>query len=313
MAEDVRVPGKGWYVFAGAVALAGVIAMAALIAWFVLTLDKGAQFLVPGRHTVELDKPGKYLVWNDYRTVFQGRSYDESEKLPPGVRISVLDKAGGRALAVSASHGATSSIGDTRSVSVSQFVIERPGSYEIVVEGDFPPRVFSASRDFLFGMLGVIFGAFALIFGGFGVAIAIAVWVFIKREEGLGAARRAAAAATAAPGAAAAAPSHEQSLKNITAIVYGLQLASFLVGITIIAAVIVNYVKRKDVEGTWLESHFRWQIRTFWYSLLWLGVGLASLILLIGFFVLMASAVWLLYRAIKGWIALEEGKPMYSS
>jgi len=313
MSEAARIPGKGWYVFAGAVALAGVIAMAALIAWFVLTLDKGVQFLGPGRHTVELDKPGKYLVWNDYRTVFRGRSYDESEKLPPGVRISVLDKASSQALAVSASHGTTSSIGNTSSVSVSQFVIERPGSYEIVVEGDFPPRVFSASRDFLFSLLGVIFGAFALIFGGFGAAIGIAAWAFIKREEGRGAAKRTDATVAAAPGAAAGAPSREQSLKNITAIVYGLQLASFLAGITIIAAVIINYVKRKDVEGTWLESHFRWQIRTFWYSLLWLGVGLASLVVLIGFFVLMASAVWLLYRAIKGWVALSENKPMYSS
>ncbi|HET9405585.1 MAG TPA: hypothetical protein VFO57_13490 [Burkholderiales bacterium] len=308
MAGDARVPGKGWYWLAGAVALAGVVAMAALIAWFVLTLDKGAQFLAPGRHAVRLDRPGTYLVWNDYRTVFQGRSYDESEKLPSGVRISVLDRAGGRSLEVSASLGATSSIGDTHSVSVSQFVIERPGSYEIAVEGDFPQRVFSVSRNFVPGLLWTIFGAFALLFGGFGVATAIAAWAFIKREDRQGAGR---VQAAAVPDAPAGAPAREQSLKNIAAIVYGLQLASFLVGITIIAAVIVNYVKRGEVEGTWLESHFRWQIRTFWYSLLWFGIGLASLIVVIGFFVLMAAAIWLLYRAVKGWVALEEGKAMY--
>jgi uncharacterized membrane protein len=93
-------------------------------------------------------------------------------------------------------------------------------------------------------------------------------------------------------------------------IVYVLQIASIIVGITLIAAVIINTLKRKDVEGTWLESHFRWQIRTFWYSLLWFGVGLALLVVVIGLFVLMALAMWLLYRAIKGWLELEEGKAM---
>jgi uncharacterized membrane protein len=306
MAEGARVPGRGWYIFAGAVALAGAVAMAALITWYVLALEPGVQFLGPGRHILELDRPGKYLVWNDYRTVFQGRNYDESEKLPPGLRISVLDKAGGQALTVTASYGGTSTIGDSSSVSVSQFEIAQPGRYEIVVEGDFPRRVFSVGRDFIPGLFGVIAGAFALIFGGFGAATGIVAWAFIKREE---AQRR---AQPAAPNAGQVAAVGERSLKNLTAIVYGLQLASFLVGFTIIAAIIINYVKRRDVEGTWLESHFRWQIRTFWYSLLWLGVGLATAIVLIGFFVLMASAVWLLYRAIKGWIALEDGKPMTS-
>jgi uncharacterized membrane protein len=306
MVEAARVPGRGWYLVAGAVALAGVVAMAALIAWYVLTLEPGVQFLGPGRHTLELGRPGKYLVWNDYRTVFQGRSYDASERLPPGVRIGVLDKAGGQALTVTSGHGGTSTTGDSSSVAVSQFEIAHPGSYEVVVEGDFPQRVFSVGRDFIPGLLGVIGGAFALIFGGFGAATGIVAWVFIKREE---AQRR---AQPAVPNAGQGVAASERSLKNLTAIVYGLQLASFLVGFTIIAAIIVNYVKRRDVEGTWLESHFRWQIRTFWYSLLWLGVGLATAIVLIGFFVLMASAVWLLYRAIKGWIALEDGKPMTS-
>jgi uncharacterized membrane protein len=297
------VPGKGWYVFAGVVALAGVVAMAALIAWFVLTLDRGEQFLVPGRHVLALDRPGKYLVWNDYRTVFQGRSFDAPEKLPAGVRVSVFDKTGGPAPKVSGAHGSTSSYGDNNSVALYQFEIERPGRYEIVVEGDFSPRVFSASRDFIPGLLWTIFGSFALIFGGFGLATVIAAWVFIRREEGLAPAETA--------GVPAAAPERERSLKQITAIVYGLQLASFVVGFTIIAAVIVNYIKRRDVEGTWLESHFRWQIRTFWYSLLWFGIGLATLVVVIGFFVLMASALWVLYRAIKGWVALEDRKPMY--
>ena len=65
---------------------------------------------------------------------------------------------------------------------------------------------------------------------------------------------------------------HLQSLRTITMVVYGLQAAAFLFGITALVAIIVNNVKKDDVLGTWLESHFRWQIRTFWYGLLWAGL-----------------------------------------
>src|SRR5258708_37912857 len=77
------------------------------------------------------------------------------------------------------------------------------------------------------------------------------------------------------------------SLKNLTTIVYALQAASFFFGITWIVAVVINYVKREEVAGTWLESHFRWQIRSLWVGLLWglvgwrLLVGLAGVISLV--------------------------------
>src|SRR3989344_7847088 len=64
-----------------------------------------------------------------------------------------------------------------------------------------------------------------------------------------------------------------QSLKNIATAVYALQAASFLLLITYFIAVMLNYIKRDDARGTWLESHFRWQIRTFWFGLLWLALG----------------------------------------
>ncbi len=305
-------PGKGWYAAAGAVAVATVAAVVALVAWFVLTLDQGEQFIGPGRHTATFTTPGSYIVWNDYRTVFGGRSYDESEKLPSGVQVTVRDADGGQPLAVSPSLNMSSDMGKASRRSIASFEIKHPGRYEIVVDGDFPARVFSASKDFLFSLLAVIFGALALLFLGFGVAIGILCWVFIKRE----AARAPATGATRAVGATAPAgapvglDADTKANKDITRIVYILQLVSLAAGITFIAAVILNYVKRKDVEGTWLESHFRWQIRTFWYCLLWTFVGLATLLILIGFFVLIANVIWMLYRAIKGLSHLEENKPM---
>jgi uncharacterized membrane protein len=74
----------------------------------------------------------------------------------------------------------------------------------------------------------------------------------------------------------------------------------------------MNYVKRDDVAGTFLESHFRWQIRTFWFAMLWSVVGVASLFVFVGFFVLGANLLWFIYRVVKGWINLNDGKAMYA-
>jgi len=104
----------------------------------------------------------------------------------------------------------------------------------------------------------------------------------------------------------------EASARQITAIVYALQAASLLIGITMIAAVIVNYIKRDDVRGTWLESHFRWQIRTFWFSLLWSVIGLALAFVAVGYLILLADAIWVIYRVARGWLRLADGKPMYA-
>ncbi len=106
-------------------------------------------------------------------------------------------------------------------------------------------------------------------------------------------------------------PDDPRSASNITMVVYGLQAATFLTVITLIAAVIVNYVKKDDVRGTWLESHFRWQIRTFWYSLLWSILGAVTYILIIGHFILLATVIWFIYRVARGWMRLIEKKPMY--
>ena len=61
--------------------------------------------------------------------------------------------------------------------------------------------------------------------------------------------------------------------QNLTQLVYLLQALGFLIGITWLVAVVINYVKLDDVRGTWMESHFRWQIRTFWFGLLLGGAG----------------------------------------
>ena len=102
----------------------------------------------------------------------------------------------------------------------------------------------------------------------------------------------------------------EAALVRLATIVYALQAACFFVGLTLFAAVIVNYVRRDDARGTWLESHFRWQIRTFWFTLLWTVIGALTALFLVGWFILGAAALWLIYRVIKGWLLLSEKRPI---
>ena len=102
----------------------------------------------------------------------------------------------------------------------------------------------------------------------------------------------------------------EQSNKTMTTFVYAMQVAAFFIGITFIIGVIINYVKKDDVRGTWLESHFRWQIKTFWFSLLWTVIGIATVIFVVGYFILLANTIWVIYRIIKGWTRLSDNKEM---
>ena len=100
-------------------------------------------------------------------------------------------------------------------------------------------------------------------------------------------------------------------LRTITQVVYALQALSFFFGITALVGLIINYVKRDDAAGTVFESHFDWQIRTFWWGLLW-GVlgGILILALGLGFVVLFVAWIWAIYRVVKGWLKLTEGRPV---
>jgi uncharacterized membrane protein len=103
----------------------------------------------------------------------------------------------------------------------------------------------------------------------------------------------------------------ECRLRTLTHVVYALQALGFLTLVTPVVGVVINYVKREDAAGTFYDSHFRWQIRTFWWSLLWSALGAITLLILIGNLILLAVAVWYIYRIVKGWLRLGENKPMY--
>jgi len=93
-------------------------------------------------------------------------------------------------------------------------------------------------------------------------------------------------------------------------------VGSFLGSLPSIAAVVLNYVKRSDARGTWVASHYTWQIRTFWYAVLWMVLAAILVFTLIGIPFAVAVfgvvTVWLVYRIVRGWLRLRDRLPMYA-
>jgi len=132
--------------------------------------------------------------------------------------------------------------------------------------------------------------------------------------------------------ATASATRPDESLVSYTHAIYALHALSVLIGLTSpativgsfvfglpsILAVILNYARRSEVRGTYLEAHFRWQIRTFWFAVLWMCVAAVvslPLVLALGlgiFTFFLAAAIvgaWVIYRVVRGWLALRDGRP----
>lgn len=105
----------------------------------------------------------------------------------------------------------------------------------------------------------------------------------------------------------------DQLLKNYVLAIYALQAASFIFGVTYFLAPCLIYWKRKDAQGTWLESHLRWQFNSFWYSLLGLAIGLVTMELALGVAILGITAIWFIYRIGQGWTRFSRGQGIVNS
>jgi uncharacterized membrane protein len=131
------------------------------------------------------------------------------------------------------------------------------------------------------------------------------------------------------PQPSAAAASVDQSLLSYTHVMYALHSLAVLIGVTTfhtivgsfiggipsIVAVVMNYARRSATRGTYLESHFRWQLRTFWFAVLWACVSVLVMLTIIGIVAglvgLGALTIWIIYRLLRGWLALRDKRPMY--
>ena len=121
-------------------------------------------------------------------------------------------------------------------------------------------------------------------------------------------------------------PGSEEGLVAWTHVIYALHAVSVLSGmltpVTIVSAfatgwpsiiaVILNYIKRDEARGTFLESHFRWQIRTFWFTLMWLCIIVLFWLTLLGIPISIGMSagvgIWVLYRVLRGWLTLQKRK-----
>jgi uncharacterized membrane protein len=126
----------------------------------------------------------------------------------------------------------------------------------------------------------------------------------------------------------AAAAAVDESLRSYTHVMYALHSLAVLIGVTTfhtivgsfvgslpsIVAVVMNYVRRSAARGTFLESHFRWQLRTFWFAVLWACLAWVAFFTVIGIpaalLGLLALAIWIVYRLARGWLTLRDGKPL---
>lgn len=131
------------------------------------------------------------------------------------------------------------------------------------------------------------------------------------------------------PQPSAAVATVDQTLLSYTHVMYALHSLAVLIGITTfhtivgsfigsipsIVAVVMNYARRSATRGTYLESHFRWQLRTFWFAVLWACVSVLVMLTVIGIFAglagLLALTIWIIYRLVRGWLALRDKRPMY--
>jgi uncharacterized membrane protein len=131
------------------------------------------------------------------------------------------------------------------------------------------------------------------------------------------------------PQPSAAVATVDQTLLSYTHVMYALHSLAVLIGITTfhtivgsfigsipsIVAVVMNYARRSATRGTYLDSHFRWQLRTFWFAVLWACVSVLVMLTIIGIFAglagLFALTIWIIYRLVRGWLALRDKRPMY--
>jgi uncharacterized membrane protein len=135
-------------------------------------------------------------------------------------------------------------------------------------------------------------------------------------------------AAPASPDNGTMSPEPREGLVRLTHVIYALHafsavmglvssaavVTAFLTGWPSILAVVLNYAKRSDVRGSFLQSHFRWQLRTFWFALLWVVVAALLFASIVGiplaWLLFVFTGLWVLYRIARGWLALADGRPI---
>jgi hypothetical protein len=183
MTSSSGMPSRGWYIVAAVLFLLCAVGAPVLFVAFLLTTGGGQQFQVPGATTLEVTKPGTYVIWYDHSTFFEGRSYSFGEALPNGLRVRIRNRNTGAQILMARGLGASETSGSEKRSSVGEFEAPNPGAYEIEVTGSFEPRVFSVRRSLMARMFLGILGLIGLELLGWVGAPLIVIIVFLKRRK----------------------------------------------------------------------------------------------------------------------------------
>jgi len=169
-------------IIAGAIlfVLGAFVVPLAIILPLILGDSNEIQFIVPGSTQIVIEEPGRYYMWNDYQTVFNGKSYNRSESIPDGIQIIITNTGTGEILDFVSDTSISSSRGSSSKNTLGYIEVQSPSTVDIEVFGGEEKRVFSFSESNLLKMFGLIFGGsiVAVIFGvtGFGITI----WGIVK-------------------------------------------------------------------------------------------------------------------------------------
>lgn len=193
-------PSRAWYVVSAAIFLVGLIAFASFLFLKLSRLNEGyVRVLVPGEAEVSLEKPGRYIIHHEFKSVFEGRVYStpEGEGLQ-GMKIEVYSLPGDRPVAVQdTTLSASYSFGSYSGVSLMEFQAEQPGRFRLRGTRDDgstrPQAVLSIAQSSVGDIVATVFGGIAIFFGSIILSVGVFVWTLIQRGKALKAAKGSAA------------------------------------------------------------------------------------------------------------------------
>ena len=176
-------PSLWWLLLAAIVFVVGTGGGAGLLIWQIIDLPEGRTFLVPSTQTFTIDRPGKYMLWHDYKITFQGKVYNKPKDLPDQTTIVLENKQTGEKAPMTESWASAVISGGHEKTSVQSYRIEQVGTYVLSVTGFDDERVFSFQRSYVKGLIGAILACIVLILIGWLGAPAIILLILVARSR----------------------------------------------------------------------------------------------------------------------------------
>jgi len=176
-------PSRWWHLVSVMLFLSGAVATPILMVFLLIgKLSSGEEFVIPGTHSIKIEKTGAYCIWNIVSEFRDGTQRDYSEKLPNGTRIRITDSAG-KEIPTKADLNCTETSGNSSRKSICSFTVSEAGLYSIIVDGTSEARSFMvrramSSRAVLLFVLGSVVSVLGWI-----IPILISILVEIKRHR----------------------------------------------------------------------------------------------------------------------------------